>query len=505
VKKRCIFLYVNQGFAVRYFLRSGILKALRKSPARVVILSPNAREESFRKAFESENVIVEPFEQEVCDAYLAGSKVQKALKQLRYFVLNGKYNTRTVDDFNSIFRAQRGWNGEAGWTGLLAGFLWETIRFALKRSHLLRRLLIRFECLFFAPSFHRRLFDKYQPSLVVTSSLGWWDYDQYLMREARHRGIKTVAVILSWDNTSGMGMAGCDADHIVAWSENMKRELIEYHDVAADRIFVAGVAHWDDYYDPSVVLNRDRWYDELGLDPAKRTIFFATKSPNRFPWAPDIVAKLAEGLMGGKIKQPAQLLVRLHPIHYKTANGKLLYDRILQAYEEVESRFSCVVLNRPAMASKQINFDLKDSETSLIASILKHSDVMLSMFSTMVIEAAIFDLPAINIAIRGGFRAADEMQSRQDIMIDYVQSHNQRVMKTGAVRTVFSIDELFDVVNLYLDEPGLDSENRARLKVAEAGPFPGKAGDVIARYLSRISLGERAMAADIGSDITPSG
>ena len=494
MKKSCMFFYVNEGFAVRYFLRSGILKTLRESPAQVVILSPNAHEESFRKAFESENVIVEPFEQQACETYLKGSRVQKALKELRYFVLNGKYNTRTVDDFNTIFKAQRGWNGEAGWSGLVAGFLWEAVRCALKRSYLFRRLLIRFESFSFAPKLHRRLFDKYQPTLVVTSSFGWWDYDQYLMREARRRGIKTVAVILSWDNTSGMGMAGCDADYVVAWSENMKRELIEYHDVDEDKIFVGGVAHWDDYYDPSVLLDRDTLFRELGLDPGKKTIFFATKSPNRFPWAPDMVAKLADGVMAGRIKHAAQVLVRLHPIHYKTVNGKMLYSKILEAYEEVSSRYSFVILNRPQMASSQINFDLKDSETALVASILRHSDVMLSMFSTMVIEAAIFDLPSVNVAIRGGFQAADEMKSRQDIMIDYVQSHNQRVIQTGGVRTVFSMDELFEAINSYLDNPGLDARQRASLKAEEAGPFPGEAGETIGRYLSSLAYREYGLA-----------
>jgi len=55
-QEKTIFLYVNQGFAARYFLRTDILKSLRSSNARIVILSHNGDEGAFRKAFESENV-----------------------------------------------------------------------------------------------------------------------------------------------------------------------------------------------------------------------------------------------------------------------------------------------------------------------------------------------------------------------------------------------------------------------------------------------------------------
>ena len=40
------------------------------------------------------------------------------------------------------------------------------------------------------------------------------------------------------------------------------------------------------------------------------------------------------------------------------------------------------------------------------------------MFSTMVFEAAVFDLPAVNLAIAGGFDPLDKGRRRQDIQID---------------------------------------------------------------------------------------
>lgn len=54
MKKKTIFLYTSQGFAVRYLLRTDILKILRESSVQVVILSHNGDEPIFRESFESE-------------------------------------------------------------------------------------------------------------------------------------------------------------------------------------------------------------------------------------------------------------------------------------------------------------------------------------------------------------------------------------------------------------------------------------------------------------------
>ena len=264
MKKKCIFLYVSQGFAVRYLLRTGILKALRESPVQVVILSHNGDELAFRQSFESENVNVEKFNHEACESYMDKSKLQKMLINLRAFVLNGKYDTRTVDDFRAIFRAQNGWTRENGFAGWVKGLLWEAASMVLKHSRVLRRFLIRFESRFFCPRFHKELFRKYSPDLVVVTALCGFKYNEYMAREARYFGVPVCCVVLSWDNTSGMGIPGYDVDYVAAWTENMKKELTELNDVDEKKIFVGGVAHFDSYYYRSTILEKNTVFKELG-------------------------------------------------------------------------------------------------------------------------------------------------------------------------------------------------------------------------------------------------
>lgn len=482
MKKKTIFLYTSQGFAVRYLLRTDILNTLRESPIQVVILSHNGDEPIFREIFESENVRVEKFKNEAYESYLMKTSFQRILISLRAYVLNGKYDTRTVDDFRAIYKIQRGWTRENGYKGWIKGLIWELISSILKYSKVLRCLLIAFESRFFRPIFHDELFKKYSPDLVVVTSLCGFKYNEFFAREAHYFGVPVCCVVLSWDNTSGMGMPGYDPAYVISWSENMKKEITELNDIDEKKIYVGGVAHFDPYYNREIILEKEELFKKLGLNPNKKTIFFATKSPKRFPWGPELVAEIAEAIQSGKIKHPSQLLVRIHPLHYRASNGRLLFEKIIKEYEKVANTYPCVSLNIPETVSKKLDNDLADSETALVASVLKHSDVMLNMFSTMVIEAAIFQLPSINLCIRDKCKV-EFGKSQQDIMVDYVQTHNQRIIQTGGVKTVFTMDELYDAINQYLDDPYFDAEKRELIKENEAGLFRGNAGKMIGRYL----------------------
>jgi len=225
MKKKTIFLYTSQGFAVRYLLRTDILKILRESSVQVVILSHNGDEPIFRESFESENVRVEKLKNEAYESYLMKKSLQRTLISLRAYVLNGMYDTRTVDNYRALHKIQRGWTRENGYKGWGKGLIWELASRILKYSKFLRSLLIAFESRFFRPTFHEELFKKYSPDLVVVTSLCGFKYNELFAREAHHFGVPVCGIILSWDNTSEIGMPGHNPDYVIAWTQNMKREL----------------------------------------------------------------------------------------------------------------------------------------------------------------------------------------------------------------------------------------------------------------------------------------
>ena len=61
---KSILLSIQLQFTVRFFLQTDIFKVLKNSGNRIVILTPNADDEDFKKTYESDNVFIEKFRME---------------------------------------------------------------------------------------------------------------------------------------------------------------------------------------------------------------------------------------------------------------------------------------------------------------------------------------------------------------------------------------------------------------------------------------------------------
>ena len=92
------------------------------------------------------------------------------------------------------------------------------------------------------------LLNRLSPDLVLTTSLGTFSFDEFILRAAKKKNIRNCSIILSWDNTTTRGYASFHADKVISWTDIMKNELIEFHDVDEKKIYIGGVAHFDDYY-----------------------------------------------------------------------------------------------------------------------------------------------------------------------------------------------------------------------------------------------------------------
>ncbi len=478
--KKKILIYVNDGFSIRYLLRSNIYKNLINSVSKLIIVSHNSDEKYFKEKFTHEKVILEKCNVNKYIDYVKRHKFLRILKIFRSFVLNGKYDTQTVDDFREIYIHQKGWIIKNGILNLLYGILWRTLSYVFIKSRILRKILVQCECFFYTPKIHKEIFDKYKPDLVIVSSLCGFEYNELFAREAIRNNHKVCTIMLSWDNSSGMGYPGYFPNYIITWTEVMKKELVQLSDCNPKCIYVGGVAHFDTYFNDKVI-SKKNLFDKLNLDNNKKTIFYATKSPRRFPWGPEIVKFIAESSASKIIEEDVQILVRIHPLHYRKSKDND-FTQIIDQYENIEKHFSNVIINKPNLTSKKINFDMEDDEMSMTAAILSHSDIMINMFSTMIIEASIFNLPSINICLKDNFRS-DDLTTRQDIMVDYRQSHCRRVYETGGVINAFTYEQLVDEINIFLKDKTIDSDKRATILNNEVGLFRGNAGSNISKIV----------------------
>lgn len=471
-RNKTVFIVVEQGFAARYLLRTDIFLELRNSGAKIVILCPNHREDYLHKEFEGKNIIIEPLRSDLCSHYFNKSYLQKFFRLLRLFTHDQKYDvTYTSHGYRHYIQTRQ----KKTLLRQVYNLLFDLGIFLLRRSRHLRFLLIYLESALYPGHFHRDLFEKYRPSLLLVTSMGNAWNDRYIMREARRHKTKTVSIILSWDNPTTKGMAGAFSDHYIVWTDTMRQELMELHGIKENRIHVGGTAVFDVYFRHNSFMSRHQLFEKLSLKADRKLIFFCLMTPTQFAWNSRLLEILAHAITSGRIRRPANLLVRPHPIYYTPNGHHSKFQEDLDTLIALGQKFDCIKFDFPEILSHKMNYDMPVSEMTKLASIMKYTDVLVCYFSTLFVEAAILDVPVLNTGLFSTKHMSNEIVASLN--------HLDRVLKTQGIRSVYDEDELVRQINLYLDKPDLDREGRRRIVENEVGPYPGHAGRHIGQQL----------------------
>jgi hypothetical protein len=474
-----ITIAVHNGFSIRYLLHTDILPRLRALGAKVTLLmqgNPDVLDE-----FAGEGYPVVSIPAELGDRLCARGRLQRALTFIRHYSFGGWVQT-LEDHYNIALKSAR--LDQASPRRRANMWFLRNAIVLCRRFRLLRKSLLALESQLYAPPVYQKVIKSTDPDLLVTSSLGTFDYDYYLMRGARRAGVPTAAVILSWDNTTTRGYPGAASDYVITWTELMKREAVEFSDVPEDSIVVGGVAHFDGYFREDPDYDRAEFLRSLGVDPAKRVVLFITKSPNGYAYNPNIGRILGDAVAAGMLPDDVQVLVRVHPIHYRYKDGKLVYEGAIQAFRELAADNPAIVVNEPTIRSTSVNSDMASSDLLVLARLLRSADVVVNIFSTINLEGAIFDKPLVNVCFECSETLYECRQTpRFDIDIDIRATHNERLAALGGVRMVHTPAELVAAINAYLADPSQDRQGRRRVVEEELGPNRGRSGEFIAETL----------------------
>ena len=92
------------------------------------------------------------------------------------------------------------------------------------------------------------LFDRHQPVLVVAANPGLVFSEVPLLRTARRRGVRSMAIDPSWDNFTNKLIPVRQVDRLVVWNEIMKQQAIDLHGYAAAAVSVAGCPQFDPHF-----------------------------------------------------------------------------------------------------------------------------------------------------------------------------------------------------------------------------------------------------------------
>jgi hypothetical protein len=488
-----VFIAIDQGMAARFFLRTDVLPTLTAAGARVVALVPNPDEPYLAEELAGQGVRLERLR--AAREVVQRSRPWWLVHHLRTFALAHPRRSPAFLDYYRGFRAQI-----AGQRPLVARLFDAALR-PLWRWRLLRRALRALEARLFTPALHADLFDRFEPDLVVTNSAGWLLPHALILREASRRGVRTAAVVSAWDNPTNKGYRGADPDHVVAWSERMAGQLVRHHDLPRERIVIGGVPHFDHYLREDGLPSREQLFSQLGLDPDRRLVLFATRSPASYLHNPRVAEALAEAVSEDRLGQPAQLVVRLHPVSFRPG-----YELPLDEYRALADHHPHVHLDVPTVLSQRLRTDMPASESIRLGALIKHCDVLVNVFSTTALEALLVDRPVVMVAPDAhregrGDGAADQPPAGPRAFADY--EHTRELVESGAALVARSMPELVELVAEYLAHPERDRSQRLEAVARECGPLDGRSGRRVAEQLLAF-MGCRAPAVDAATGPRPS-
>src|SRR5262249_13848757 len=133
------------------------------------------------------------------------------------------------------------------------------------------------------------------------------------VQSAQWLGISTATFIFSWDNLTSQGRVLPPYDYYLVWNELIKQQLLDiYRFIRPEQVFVTGTPQFDSHFRPQNFWSREHFCQQVGADPTRPIVLYATGMPNHMPGEDQIVEGIADLLSELKSLGRPQLLVRLY-------------------------------------------------------------------------------------------------------------------------------------------------------------------------------------------------
>jgi hypothetical protein len=311
------------------------------------------------------------------------------------------------------------------------------------------------------------LFDRYKPVLVIAANPGLVFSEVPVLRTARRRGVRSMAIDPSWDNFTNKLIPVRQVDRLVVWNEIMKEQAVSLHGYDPAAISVAGAPQFDPHFRARTP--RAEFFARLGADPARKLIALTTTPRSLYSHHDHVLRELVKAMTSGALSN-AQVLVRLHP-----------RDEF-EAYKEFADT-PHVIIEKPfrdtVKVADGLAIDVMPENQKHLGDTLCHADVVVNVASTITIEACIFDTPVVNINFDGPDASPYVKSARRY----YSFTHYVNITSRGAVRVATSPEELVRDVAAYLADPSRDAAGRQQVVLDQCQFTDGRSAERVVRLV----------------------
>lgn len=316
---------------------------------------------------------------------------------------------------------------------------------------------------------YRLLFEKYRPTVLFVPDI-FGRQGLELLREAKRQGVRSVGMTASWDHFPKRFEAR-KPDRLLVWNETLKKEAIELQNYQSDKISIVGVPQYDLFVQKERLLSRQEFFRQLNLDPSKKLISFFSSS-KRAPDDGDIVEMILKWNQEKKLVAPVDLYIRPYP---GVVSDHEKFDRF-----QNESGVYIDWIERQRLFGDSAHAWYPTLEGMIFfMNVLYHSDIVISTYSSVSVEASAFLKPAININF-DGYKSRPFPQS---IKRSKYKSHFNHVMTTGGIKQTETSDDLLKFINEFLRHPDANKESLIELRDKMCWRIDGQAAERISGHL----------------------
>lgn len=454
--KKTILISAFNPFVLRNILISGALPMLARH-FQVVVLVPDYKKEYFQKEIGSEKIIIEG---EASFVTASGfTHYQKITRQdtIFRFINSSLVPSRTLFLHKKEQLAKRG--------GLMR--FWVSI-ILMRFIRLIPGIVQLFRFIDYSTmrkDYYSDLFGRYRPAAVFATDI-FNDDDVHLMAEARRNRAKVIGMVRSWDNFTTKGVPRIQPDSLIVQSEVLKKEAHRFGRIPLSRIFVSGMPQYDRYISGQR-MPREEFFKKIGLNPNRKLILYSPFG-KRFSDIDGEIMDILKSFIRNQEIPDSDVLVRNTPNDSVFLGSFIPNDHF---FMDDPGHF----FNPGVYRDRELN----RVDIDWLVDCLYHADVVVAAGASIGIDAAIFGKPNIIIHFDGYQTKPYVLSVRKCVEYD----HPAPLIKSGAMRSAQSIDQLRSYLGDYLNNPKKDEEARRAMLRDYCWKLDGHAGDRIGQFI----------------------
>jgi hypothetical protein len=248
----------------------------------------------------------------------------------------------------------------------------------------------------------------------------------------------------------------------------MREDAVRLQAIPTEDIRRIGAVRYDSI-GRNTLVDKEAFLRQRGLDPHRRTVLFAG---SRIEYHYFEMLEAYKELLAQDDRY--QLIVRIYP------TKRLMVSPYIEALLTYAARFPRVYVSigDPHYRTGDSEREALRIEEEELWHSLRYADVVVNLYSTVALEACIFDKPVINMWY---FGAMGQMYLRRPVYIPYPKYfHIRKLVGYGGTESAYSRAELLQRIQEAAGTPARLAEGRRRTVAAECGALDGRASERLA-------------------------